>query len=122
MSEGVDFYGPVKASNKEFCLATLENLTKEFPEESHIVMRITPRVPGGIPPRAMVYKYNSRKFLGFIATEGAGSTESGDPYLSRFPDMYYNVSIRPIDCTNLIGIYLNACNGIDSQNRMRQSD
>ena len=95
---------------------------KYFPGGSYLVMRITPRVPGGIPTRAMVYKYNSRKFLGFIATEGAGSTESGDPYLSRFPDMYYNVSIFPINCPNLIGRYFNDCNLIRNQNRMRQSD
>ena len=67
MSEGVDFYGPVKASNKEFCLATLENLTKEFPEESHIVMRITPRVPGDRPHMDIGYKYRYQKGLDFIS-------------------------------------------------------
>ena len=34
-------------------------------------------------PLGTIYKY--RNVLGFIATEGAGSTEPGDPYLSRFP-------------------------------------
>ena len=95
---------------------------KYFPGGSYLVMRINPRFPGGIPPRAIGYKYNSRKFLGFIATKGAGSTESGDPYLYCFPEMYYNVYICPIDCTNLIGRYFNACNSIDNKNRMQQSD
>ena len=83
---------------------------KYFPGGSYIFMRVTPIFPVDRPPMAIGYKYNSRKFLGFIATEGAGSTESGDPYLSRFPDMYYNVSICPVVCPKLIGRYFNACN------------
>ena len=35
-------------------------------------------------------KYSYRKDLGFIATEGAGSTYPGDPYLYRFPENYSN--------------------------------
>ena len=42
---------------------------------------------------AIGYKYTSRKVLGFIATEGDGSTEPCDPYLSYFLDMYYNISV-----------------------------
>ena len=42
------------------------------------------------------YNYNSRKLLGYFSDEVSGSTEPGDPYLSRFPDMYSNVSVRPI--------------------------
>ena len=45
---------------------------------------------------AIVYKCSSRKVLGYIDTEGAGSTEPGDPYLSHFPDIYSNVSVRPV--------------------------
>ena len=56
-------------------------------------MNITPRVPVGRSLLAIGYKYNYRKVLVFIASEGAGSTEPGDPYLSSFPDIYYNVSV-----------------------------
>ena len=45
-------------------------------------MKITPRVSGGIALLAIGYKYNCRKVVGFIATEGAGSTALGDTYLS----------------------------------------
>ena len=62
------------------------------------------------------------KVLGFIATEGSGSTEPGDPYLSRFPAIYSNVSVRPVVRTHLLGRYFNACNAIENHNRMRQSD
>ena len=56
-------------------------------------MKSTTRVPGDIPLIYIGVTYNSRKVLGFIATEGAGSTEPGDPYLPRFPEKYSNVSI-----------------------------
>ena len=68
-----------------FCLFTLENLMKYWLGGSYLVMKSTPRVPGGRSLLAIGYKYNSRKVLGFIATEGAGSNASGDPYLFRFP-------------------------------------
>ena len=85
-------------------------------------MKITPRFPVESPLLAVGYKYNSRKFLGFIATEGAVSNEPGDPYLSCFPDIYSNVSFCPVVCPHLLGRYFNACNAIDNHNRMRQSD
>ena len=84
MAEGVDYCGSVKASHKFFCLATLEKLMKSWPGGSYLVMKSTPRVPGDKP-------FLARKFLGFIATEGAGSTEPADPYLSRFPVIYFIV-------------------------------
>ena len=49
MAKGVDYCGPVNTSRKGFCLATLENLMKECPVESYLVMESTPRVPGDIP-------------------------------------------------------------------------
>ena len=39
----------------------------------HLVMKSTPSVPGDRPLMAIGYKYNYRKVLGFIYTEGAGS-------------------------------------------------
>ena len=107
---GVDYCGPVKTSHKGFCLATLEKLMKDWPGGSYLVLKSTPRFRGESPLLAIGYKYNSRKVLGFIATEGAGSTEPVDPYLSRFPDIYSNVSVRPVVCPHLLGRYFNACN------------
>ena len=94
---------------------------KDWPGGSYLVLKITPRFTSEIPLLAIGYKYNYRKVLGFIATEGAGSTEPGDPYLSRFPDIYSNVSVRPVVHPHLPGRYLNACNAIDNHNRMCQS-
>ena len=59
-------------------------------------------------------KYKSWKFLGFIATKGAGSTDLGDPYLYHFPDTYYNVSIWTIVCTFVLVGHINFCNKINN--------
>ena len=82
MAAGVDYCGPLQMIDKGFCLATLENLMKYWPGGSYLDMKSTPRIPGGRPLLAIGYKYNSRKVLGFIATEGDESTEPGDLYLS----------------------------------------
>ena len=95
---------------------------KDWPGVSYPVMKSTTRFPGGRPLMAIVYMYNSRNILGFIATEGSGSNEPGDPYLSRFPNIYSNVSVRPVIFPHLLGRYFNACNAIDNQNSMQQSD
>ena len=49
MNQGVDYCGMAKTSHKSFCLATLENLMKDWPGGSYIVMKIKTRVPGGRP-------------------------------------------------------------------------
>ena len=100
----------------------LEKLTKDWLVGSYIVLKSTPIFPGESTLLAIGYKYNYRKVLGFIATEGAGSTEPSDLYLSRFPDIYSNVSVCPVVFPHLLGRYFNACNEIDNHNRMRQSD
>ena len=58
-----------------------------------ILRKSNPRVPGDIILVYIGYKYNSSKVLVFIDTEGGGSIYPGYPYLSHFPDSYYNVSI-----------------------------
>ena len=85
-------------------------------------MKSNSKISGGRTLTVIGYKYKSMKVLEFIATEVAGSTEPGDPCLSRFPDIFSNISVRPIICTHSIGGYLNSCNAIYNQNNMTQSD
>ena len=85
-------------------------------------MKSTPIFHGGRPLLAILHKYNYWKVLLSISTKGGGSTEPGDPYLSRFPEIYYNVSVCPICFPHFIGRYFNACNAIDNHNTMRKSD
>ena len=119
MAEGVDYCRLVKTSHKVFCQATLEKLMKYWPGGSYLVMGSTPRVPGGRPLLAIGYKYNSRKVLGFIATEWAGSNEPGNSYLSCFPDIYSNFYVRPVVHPHSLVRYLNAYHAIENKDRMR---
>ena len=100
----------------------LEKLTKEWPVGSHIVMKITPRVTGYKPLMAIVYKYRYQKVLVFIATEGTGSTETGVPYLSCFPDNSSNVSILSVLHPHVIVSYFSDYNAIDNHNSTHQSE
>ena len=120
-SAGFYYCGLVKTSHNVF-LNTLEIFMKYFPGGSYIVMKSTPRFPVGIPLLAIGYNYNYSKVLWFIANDGDGITEPGDPYLSRFPEIYSNVSIWPVVCPNLLGRYFNACNAIGNHTRIRWSD
>ena len=85
-------------------------------------MKITPRFPGNIPLVLVVYKYNSRNILVFIATEGYGSAEPGVSYLFCVPDSYSNIYIFHGVFTPFICRYFNACNTIENHNRMRNYD
>ena len=60
------------------------------------MLKRKPMVPGDRPIIAIGYKYNVRKVLSFIVTDNAGSTKTGIPYLSKYPDQFTNVSIRPV--------------------------
>ena len=50
-------------------------------------------VPEDRPLISIGYKYNAQKVLSFIVTDNAGSTNTGIPYLSKYPDQFTNVSI-----------------------------
>ena len=80
MAAGVDYCRTAKKIHKGFCLATLEKLVKYWAGGSYLIIKITPRVPGGRPLLAIGYNYNSSKILGYISTEGDVSTEPDDPY------------------------------------------
>ena len=79
-------------------------------------------VPGGRPLIAIGYKYNVRKFLSFIVTDNAGSTKTGIPYLSYYPDQFTNVYIRPVARLLVMSKIISDMNEVDSHNKSRQSD
>ena len=43
-------------------------------------------VTGGMSLIDIGYKYNTRKVLSFIVVDNAGRTQTGLPYLSKYPD------------------------------------
>ena len=85
ITEGVDYYNPVKMRHKGFYLATFKRLMKEWSGGSYLVMKIIPIIPGDIPIFSIRYRYNSRKVLIFVAAEGSVSNKPGDTYLSISP-------------------------------------
>ena len=58
-AEGVYYFGPVKKNHKGFCLAILEELTKDWSGGSHIDIKSAPRVPGDI-------RCNWKRTMGWI--------------------------------------------------------
>ena len=70
MATGVNYCGLEKTTHKGFCLAKLEKLMRDCPGGSYIVININLIFPDEIPLLDIGYKYNYRKVLGFIATEG----------------------------------------------------
>ena len=60
------------------------------------MLRSKPMVPGDRPLIAIGYKYNAWKVISFIVTDNTGSTNTGIPYLSKYPDQFTNVAIRSV--------------------------
>ena len=79
-------------------------------------------VPGEIPLLAIGYKYNSRKFLSFVTTVGAGRTMLGITYLSKYPDQFSNVSIFPVATPHLMSKFFGLVNEVESHRKSSQSD
>ena len=78
-------------------------------------------VPGERLIVAIGYKYSARKVLSFIVTDNSGSTKTVITYLSKYPDQFTNVTIRPVARTLVMSIFLGV-NEVDSYKKPRQSD
>ena len=63
LAVGAEFIGMVKTNTKGFCKYTFENITKDWPGGSYLVLRIKYIVPGVRPLIAVGYKYNMRKVI-----------------------------------------------------------
>ena len=120
-TEGLNFFGAFWIIHKGLCLATLENLMKEWLGGYHVVLKSAKKVHVDRPILAIVYKNIYHKFLVFIALKGAGSTEPGFPYLYWYPDNCSIVSICPIIFPHVVGRNFSVCNRIINHNRMWKS-
>ena len=79
-------------------------------------------VPGVRPLITIGYKQNARKVLSFIFTDNSGSTKTGIPYLSKYPDQFTNVAIHPVARPLVMSKKYSAVNEVESHNKSRQSD
>ena len=122
MEVGAKLVGMVKTNTKVFCKDTIEKLTKDWPGGSYLVLRSKPMAPGDRPLIAIGYKYNARKVLSFIVTENSGSTNTGIPFLSKYPDQFTNVAIHPVAHPLVMSKTFSAVNEFDFHHRSRHSD
>ena len=93
---GAEFIGMVKTNIKGLCKKNIENLTKDWPGGSYLMLRRKPMVPGLRPKFCIGYKYNTCKVLSFIVTENTGRTKAGLSYLYKHPGQFSNVATRPV--------------------------
>ena len=96
MEVGAEFIGMVKTNTKRLCKETIENLTKDWPGGSYLVLRSKPMVPGGRLLIDIGYNCNLCKVLSFIVTYNSGSTQAVLPYLSKYLDQFTNVANFPV--------------------------
>ena len=95
----------MKTAHAGFPKQYLLNLMKDMPGGVSMTLQAT---VDGISLTAMGYKYNSGKVLFFIATEGAGSSAAGHPYVATFPDRLGNKCTREVYRPALIGTYFDS--------------
>ena len=71
---------------------------------------------------AIGYKYNARKVLSFIVAMDTGITKAGIPYLSKYPEPFYNFSISPFPRPIFIYKFFGYVNMVEYHNKSRQYD
>ena len=114
--------GMIKTNTRGLFKETVENLTKDLPRGSYLVLRIRNMVPRVRSPIDIGYNYNARKVLYFMVIDNEVSTQTGPPYLSKHPDQFYNVYIHFVDCSLVVYKFFGSVNEVYSHNKSRQSD
>jgi hypothetical protein len=140
---GHECFGVLKTNHAGTPKDELENIMKDWPSGSHLVMEC--KEHGMF---ICAYKYSHRKkgesesvitllirslfvltqaylfFSQVIVTLGtwdAGSTTPGEPYMAKWPDKFGNVKSRKVSRPEIIGLYFKVANLIDVHNQLRQS-
>ena len=74
----------------------------------------------GRPLIVIGYKYDTRKGIYFIVKDDAGSKKAGIPYLSKYPDPFYNVYICPVAHPLVMTKLFGSVNEVEPHNKSRQ--
>ena len=114
-----EFIGIVKTAHRGFPKAYLESKMATWPPGTHLVLQNSTNCRKYY---AIGYKYSKRKVISFIATEKAGHTRPGQPYVAKWVDANNTVRFRPIDRPHLISNFFRHSNQIDKHNHARQSE
>ena len=98
--------GIEKTNNKELCNHTIENLTKDWPGGSYLVLKSKPMVPRGRPLIDIGYKYIVWKVISFIFQIMQGSHRQGFPiYLSFLTSLLmfpFALFLVPFSCLSFL--------------------
>ena len=109
----------VKMNKTGFPKSEIQEVLQDAPGGTSIVLKAT-EPKSKCKLIAIGYKYNSKKVLHFIASEGAGSTTPGKPYLMRYPDEYGNVTYCEVPRPEIISKFFKQSNCVDVHNQLRQ--
>ena len=77
MDVGAYVVGVVKTNKKVFCKKIIENLKKDWPGGSYLVLNSKPMVSGDSSIIGIDYKYNARKVLYLIVTDESDIPKAG---------------------------------------------
>ena len=114
-----EFIGIVKTAHRGFPKTYLENKMETWPPGTHLVLQHSTNCRKYY---AIGYKYSRRKVISFVATEHAGHTLPGEPYVAKWVDTNNTIRFRPIDRPHLISHFFKHSNQIDKHNHARQSE
>ena len=97
-------------------------MTKDCPRSSCIVLKRNSTVTRYRPLIDVLYKYKEQEVLSFIPTYNVSGTKAGILYLSKYPDLFYNVSNHPSACSIIMSKLFVSINEVDPHNKPRHSD
>ena len=109
----------IKTAHSRYPKKYLETTMKNWPGGSHLVLEST---IDGTKLFAVGYKYCKAKTLCFLFTEGATSTEMGDPYVAKWKDEHGNSMWREVPRPECCTRYFQNSNIIDVLNQQRQKE
>ncbi len=117
-SRGFHYVGQVKTAHKHYPKAWLEEKMKDMGAGTWLCLKAT--TPGDeVPLIAVSYKYNKKRVLLFIMTEGAGSTRPGAPYNCQFRNKN-GIVVKKVPHPDFITKYFDCANAVDIHNQIRQ--
>ena len=74
-------------------------------------------VTGGRQIIDIGYKYNKEKVIYFNVTENAWITNTGLPYLYKYPEQFPNLSICPVASTLVMYKFFGSVNEVEPHNK-----
>jgi hypothetical protein len=119
---GQELIGGVKTNFSKSPKKAMEEFMENCPSGSYYVAVCN--VPDKVDVKIIFvsYKYNARKVLHFVMTDGAGSTvpDPNRAYIACFPDEFGNLAARKVPRPACLSDYFEKSNVVDVHNQMRQ--